>query len=176
MTSNIPLTIMASIDGGVAGYSKISIGDNRLKFPGEVYDQYWGVIIDRLDLSVVSKFTFSDFSKVPEELEPYLGKTQYILILTSCRLDLTKIPTDALVDFLKTEGSGIALEKATQISDAFSGNWPEHCAYTLVAVLGDEGSRAYEGFEVFGPAMVSTLELVPITIEGKTYYTPISMN
>jgi len=176
MATNIPLTIQATIKSPQAGMSAIHFGDQHLTFSPAVLDNYWVVVLDRSNLDVKANFSFSDTSQIPPELKPFLGDTGYIMIFTTSQLSFGNFPKDGLYDFLISEGAGTALKTGIQISEALKDNWINKAAYTLVAILGEEGSRCYESMDIEEDALITALQLIPIMIEGKTLYTPAAIS
>ncbi len=170
MSNPVPLTIQTPLNKGYSAY--IVIGNQELYIAPDKSNLYWMVILNNSDLKVEANFTFSDNSKVPPELSPYLNNPDYIMILSTVRLHSDNLPQSAFHAFLVSEGAGRQLNRAEQIFEAFNcGTWGV-MSYALVAVLGAD-STGYEFFNLMDPVLISTLQFEAITINGKTTYTPV---
>ncbi|MCB0668783.1 MAG: hypothetical protein KDC80_23325 [Saprospiraceae bacterium] len=168
MANPVPLTIQAAKAPDYG--NTVVIGSNSLSLPYNQQNLYWIIILDPADLSVKANFTFSDNSSVPSQLNPYLNG-QYIMILSSQALNSTNLPQGAFYQFLVKEGADYALRRIEQIYEALNcGTWGT-VAYTLVAVLGSDNT-SYEYETVIEPVLLATLQLMPVTIGGKTTYIP----
>lgn len=175
MASNVSLSILAS-NTGMNLNSRITFGTQKLISPYTNHNQYWIVVIDRYDLSVKANFHVSNNNSVPAQLGPFMGNTQYIMILTTQNLGSNNLPTGPFYDFLISEGAGVQLKRAEQIYEAFGCASFGNVAYTLVSILGDDGGPAFEGSNFVDHAYFTTLELVAVDIAGKTIYTPASLS
>jgi hypothetical protein len=176
---NLPLTVQALnyyanwtnviAIGQNASTLYLSLGDSTLT------NTYWFVVIDRVSLKVVANFTTKDNSSVPTQLSPYLGNTQYLLIVSTQNLGSAYLPHGALYAFLESEGAGVELKRLEQIYATLNcGTWG-FMAYSFVCVLGDDGSGAFEASTLQQNALLQTIQLMPINIGGTNYYTPISL-
>ena len=172
MANPIPLTIQSSNESLLS--SQITIGTNSLEL---VYNQpnlYWILVIDRTDGSVKENFTFSSNDTVPSQLDPYKGNTQYILVLATQQLSSPNLPTGDLYKYLLSEGAGPELKQLEQIFAAFNcGTWGM-MAYAYVAIMGDDSTSGFEASAVSDNAAFLVLQLIPVTVNGQTLYSPTS--
>ncbi|WP_235297962.1 hypothetical protein [Portibacter marinus] len=169
-SKSIALTIQAPLVNNLG--ARIVIGKNQLYLDSSKINLYWMVVVDRTDLSVKANFTFSTNDKVPKELNPYLNNSQYILILTTQLLKSANLPVGDFYNYLIKEGADRELKRCEQIFAALNcGNWA-YWAYSYVTIMGDDTTS---GFELFGftDSTIMTLQLQPVNISGKTYYTPV---
>lgn len=168
----VPLTIQSAIGGNLG--SEIVIGSNDLQLTYDKHNLYWYVVIDRNTLEVKVNTTTSDNTDVPSELNPYLGNSDHILILTTQNLYSSNLPQGNLYKFLLNEGAGPQLKRAEQIYEALNcGSWGWFC-YTYVAILCDESTDGFELLDIHHSSIM-TLSLMPFSIGGKTYYSPVSI-
>jgi len=177
--NNLPLSVQ-SINKQSTWSNQIVIGKNGANLSLRISDDtlrnaYWFVVIDRQSLKAVANFTTQDNSSVPTQLSPYLGNTEYILIVSTQNLGSAYLPQGALYDLFISEGAGPQLSRLEQIYASFNcGTWG-FMAYSFVAVLGNDGGRAFEASTLQDNAVLQTIELAPLDIAGKIYYTPVSL-
>jgi hypothetical protein len=170
MANNVPLTIQTVLDGNLS--SQVVIGSNTVSCKYGLRNVYWCLVIDRSDLSVKENFTFSTNNVVPAQLKPYIGNSNYVLILTTQYLTSANLPQGAFYDYLTQEGAGTQLNRAEQIYETLScGTWGWF-SYAYVAIMGDPTTNGFEFLDMYHNAMVSTLYFFPTDIGGKTIYTP----
>jgi len=181
MANNVSITIQATTDPVKLGYSRFAMGDGENQYipidrsaPNHGGTQYWIVIIERTTLKIEASFAFNDNSAIPPQLKPYQGNSQYFMIFSTYQMYMGQFPTGDLYNFLISEGAGVQLKRAEQIYANLNCSSITQAAYTLVAVLGDDGGAAFEGLKlaIDGPGLVTTLQLIPIDIGGKPLYTP----
>ena len=177
MSSIVPLTISASTTKSQSP-SRIGIGKNNFFTitppPNAVDPLYWILIVDRSTLQVKENFTFSDNAAIPAKLSVYLGHSQYLMIFTTYQMFLGNFPTGKLYKFLMTEGAGLELKRAEQIAETINCSAAILSNYTLVSVLGNDGGESFEEFMLYTESnlLVTTLQLIPFSLGGKTLYTP----
>jgi hypothetical protein len=173
MASNVPLTIQTVQNSNNDG--TIVIGSNTLNLSYSTYSNvYWAVVLDRSDLSVKANFTFSDNSNVPSQLQPFLGNTQYVLILTTQSLSTTNLPQGALYSFLTSEGAGTELKRIEQIYEALNcGTWG-WVNYCFVGVLGNANTISFE-YSSYENTLLSTLYFFPVGFGSGVLYTPAEL-
>ena len=173
MANNVPLTIQASKEAHLP--SEIVIGNNRLSTRTTTPNLYWVLVLDRADCSVKVNVTFSENDAVPSQLQPYLGNTQYILVLATQMLASNNLPTGKWHDYLVSEGAGVELLRLEHIFAAFNcGTWGR-MAYAYVAIMGDSTTDGFESATVQDYTAFLTIDLVPISFGGTTLYTPTSL-
>lgn len=177
--TNLPLTIQ-SVNSRQNWSNSITIGKNGSTLSLTVKDNtltntYWYVVLNRTSLKVELNITSKDNSNTPPALQPFLGNTNYILILSTQKLGSAYLPQGNLYSFLFQEGAGSQLRRLEQIYETLNcGTWAD-MAYSFVAVLGNDGGLAYESSALLNSAVLQTLELQPIDVGGNIFYTPISI-
>ena len=177
--NNLPLSVQ-SINRQSTWSNQVAIGVNGANLNVRVQDDslrnaYWFVVVDRQTLKAVANFTTQDNSNVPAQLGPYLGNTEYLLIVSTQNLGSAYLPQGALYNFLVSEGAGSQLARLEQVYASFNcGTWG-FMAYSFIAVLGNDGGDSFEASTIQDSALLQTVELAPIDVNGKVYYTPISL-
>ncbi len=165
---SLPLTIQTPMVSNLG--AKIVIDNNYLSLPYSVNNAYWFVIIDRKTLKVVVNVHTSDNQNVPSEVQPYVGNTDYILILTTSLINSANIPTGNLYKYLIQEGASTELKRMEQIYATLNcGNWGWF-AYTFVGIMDNSGTPGYELFNYVN-STVMTMQLIPITTPSGIIYT-----
>ena len=174
MASALPLTIQSTVQPGYG--AKIVIGKNYLTCPSTDNNLYWVVVMDRKDASVKENFTFSANDSVPPQLKPYLGNSEYVLILATQTLQSANLPTGAWHDYLVDDGAGACLLELEQIFATLNcGTWG-WMAYCLVTVMGDKTMNGFECSAVQSYVGLLNLQLMPVTFGKDTLYTPVSLS
>lgn len=135
---------------------------------------YWYTIVDLTDLSVPDVAASTSNDTVPANIAKYLGNTQYFLFFASNAQYSSNIPHGQLWDFLKQVGSGPALKRGEQMIDQLGTGNIAHFSYVLAATM---NVADLPGFEAFSPdvSCILTMEFMPVTVNGKTYYAPIQV-
>jgi hypothetical protein len=135
---------------------------------------YWYTIVDLTDLSVPDVAVSTANDTVPANIARYLGNTQYFLFFASNAQGSQNIPHGQLWDFLKQVGSGPALKRGEQMIDQLGTGNIVHFSYVLAATM---NVADLPGFEAFSPdvSCILTMEFMPVTVNGKTYYAPIQV-
>jgi hypothetical protein len=176
MASNVPLTIQTVVwNGAFSNNSYLVMGKNGYNPPGGVtlVNVYWALVVDRSNLNVVENFTFTDNQNVPTQLNPYLSNSNYMLILTTSRLQSNNLPAGNLYQFLMGMGAGSALLSLEQIYATLScGTWG-NMAYTLVSVL--DGSGGIEFSDYNFNIVAYPIQLMPVTVGTTVLYTPVNL-
>lgn len=169
----LPLTIQTCNYENYA--SIVAIGDKQVNIHDPVRNAYWMLVLNRHDASIAANFHFSDNSQVPSQLNPYLGNSEYILVLTTRQLNSANIPVGAFYDYLIEEGAGIGLKTIEQIYGSLNcGTWATF-GYTFVAIMGDPTTNGFEFYNYLNNAFVSTLLLVPFKVDDGVHYTPTTL-
>lgn len=175
MANNVPLSIQAVLNSNqIGGYrNEIAIGQNRMYTSDKSFFGYWALVVDRITLSVVQNFTFTDNNDVPALLNQYSGNAQYLLILTSQNLYSSYVPAGQFTTFLQQLGAGSALMIIEQINETLHcGAWNAF-SYTLVAPFDGNGSIDFSDYQF---TRVYTLNLVQVQQpSGALYYTPMNL-
>jgi hypothetical protein len=97
-----------------------------------------------------------------------------MMIFTTQNLSTTNLPTGPLYSFLTSQGAGAVLNRAEQIYEALScGTWG-WLGYVCVTILDNNSNSCYESFDIYNPAYVSTLQLIPVQVGSGVLYTPVA--
>lgn len=174
MASNVPLTLQVTTSPQNGLSNLVVIGKNYLTVPGNLYNVYWALVIDRTNLNVVQNFTFSNNNTVPSQLTPYMNNPQYMLILTSQGLVTANIPAGNFYSFLQQLGSGPALQSIEQLFAALNCGYWVNLTYSMISVF--DSSDAIEFSEYGGTTFVYTLQLVPVQVGTGVLYTPSKLS
>jgi hypothetical protein len=176
MATIVPLTIQTVVQNGqFSDNSYLVLGSNGFNPPANatIQNSYWALVVDRISLNVVQNFIFSDNQDVPSQLAPYTNNSQYMLILTTDRLQSNNLPTGPLYDLLTSLGANTELNRLEQIYNTLScGTWGNF-GYSLVAIM--DGSVGLESSNYQDALYVTTLQLIPVNIGTQTMYTPIRL-
>ncbi len=170
---SVPLSVIATPNNQYY-WAQMGIGKNILTQRGQ--GGFWFVVIDRSNLSVVYNQVQTSPTQVPD-----LGgfnSSDYILALATLGVGLNNPPQGDLFNFLDINGGGRELRRVEQIATQFNCGSLGTYAYALVGVLGDGNIPGFEASLVAGGAGVGpiiTVQLMPMTIAGKTTYTPVQL-
>ena len=96
-----------------------------------------------------------------------------MLIAVSLAWRFDQVPQGALYSFLRSTGSGQALERAEQIYAQLGTGYFSNVGYILAATLNPSDGSGIEELSHMGVIPIMTFSLMPVTIQGKTTYTPI---
>ena len=174
----VPLSIVSSAAMNSFGaYATIAIGSKVLnQNVASNNPSYWFVVLDRSNLSVVS----NQLQSAPDQV-PSLGgynDTNHILIVATLGLGLDCQPQGALFDFLDANGGGRQLRRIEQLATQIGCGSLGTFGYALVGVLGNQDQPGFEASSVAasptGP--IITVQLLPVTVQGQTLYTPIQLS
>jgi hypothetical protein len=169
--ADLPLTIQTPLTGNLG--ARVVIGKNQYRIDYNKNNVYWLMVLDRTNLDVKVNITFSDNHDVPSQIAPYIGNSQYLIILTTQLLNTANLPTGKFYDYLISEGAGRELRRAEQIFAALNcANWAWF-AYTYVAIMGDDTTSGFENFS-FSNSTITTLTLMPFNVGNQIYYTPVN--
>lgn len=176
MAANLPLTIQTIVQNGpFSDNSQCVLGNNGYYPPnnGTLVNVYWALVIDRTSLKVVENFTFTDNAGIPPQLTQYTNNSNYLLMLTTSRLQSNNLPVGNFYNFLVGLGAGSELFKLEQIYNTLScGTWG-NMGYALVAVL--DGSVGIEFSDYLNTLVAFTLQLTPVSFGTSVLYTPIRL-
>ncbi|MEZ5942137.1 MAG: hypothetical protein R3C18_12160 [Planctomycetaceae bacterium] len=116
-------TFFANVNNG-ALTTQVCIGDNTLvqKRPtpgqGAIVNIFQCVIVDLRDLSVQENFAWNSSRNVPPQFGKYVGKGEYLLIMTTCEaLRESFVPEGELFALLQKVG---AMDKLQRLADALT--------------------------------------------------------
>jgi hypothetical protein len=166
-----PLTVVSSTNN----WGQIAIDKNTLtQTPPQ--GGYWFVVVDRSSLAVVYNQVQTANNKAPD-----LGKfntSDYILIAVSLGVGLNVAPQGDLFKFLDVNGGGRHLRRVEQVGGQLNCGSLGKFGYALVGVLGNSNVPGFEGSQISTPnaGPILTLRLLPVTVAGKTMYTPIELS
>jgi hypothetical protein len=172
--STIPVTVQGSYE-----YLPVMafIGDQYYSPqnlpPNQPVNGVWYLIVDLTNLSnvVVNEFT-TDTTNVPGNVQKYAGNSQYMLIFATVQLLSGSVPTGAVVQLLRNSGAGTQLARMEQMVEQIGSGSFVYVSYTLAGQMGTG-----TGFELFSylDFTILTFQLLPVTVGGKTTYTPIEL-
>ena len=168
--SPVPLTVKGGLqfpDG------QIYVGGTNYQSSGQ--SGFWFVVVDQATLKVAANVFSTDTNSIPGEVQPFVGQTGNMLIFVTVTTQLNVVPQGALYDMLNGAGAGSVLERAEQINETVGTGSFGNYSYNLVATLGDDGLPGFEELDFWDPA-VTTLSLLPVTVDGQTTYTPVTLH
>lgn len=171
--NSIPLSVIASPNNQYY-WGQIGIGKNVITQSG--HGGYWFVVIDRGSLSVVYNQVQASPTQAPN-LGSY-NSNDYILAVASLGVGLNNPPQGDLFNFLDVNGGGHELRRVEQIATQFNCGSLGTFGYALVGVLGNTNQPGFEGSLIGqgGVGPILTVQLLPVTISGKTVYTPVQLD
>ncbi|MEA2572782.1 MAG: hypothetical protein QOH93_80 [Chloroflexia bacterium] len=168
---SVPVTVMGNLGQAFAG---IRIGTQPYIWPNNPpANSTWFVVIDLTYLQVVANVVSTSTNQVPPALGPYIGNPGFLLITTSIGWTFDHVPQGALYSFLRSTGSGMALDRAEQIYAQLGTGYFSSLGYILAATLDPTDGSGFEEFAYMGAIPIMTFSLLPVTVAGKTIYTPI---
>lgn len=169
-----PPTVPVTIQGTLMDprYALLVVGTNEVSPPSTPADGLWFVVVDLTDLNIAANQVTTDSADVPSAVQPYVGNPNYLLILTSLGLQSNNLPQQALYDMLKSAGAGARLDRAEQVFAALGTGTIGWMSYILASTLEDQQGGGFEELS-FDYTSIMTFQLLPITVNGKTIYTPI---
>lgn len=176
--NTVPLSIIsAAAMNSFGAYATIAVGNSVLRQnvqPGHA--SYWFVVLDRSNLNVV----YNQLQTAPDQA-PGLGAyndTNHILIVATLGLGLDRQPQGALFKFLDVNGAGMQLRRIEQLATQIGCGSLGTFGYALVGLLGNQNQPGFEASSVAasptGP--IITVQLLPVTVQGQTLYTPIQLS
>ncbi len=133
-------------------------------------------MINLTTLAVAVSVVTTDATTVPSEVQPFLGKPGNLLVFVGMVLSFDQVPQGALFTALKAAGAGALLDKAEQINTTLGTGHFTYFSYILVASAESDDVPGFEEFTYTAGNTVLTLQLMPITINGTTTYTPIALD
>lgn len=168
---NVPVTVEGSF--GQYPYGRLVIAGKGYYGPNNAQaNSYWFVVVDLTTLDVVVNEVSADGDQIPASVQQYDGNPQYLLILSSLALRTDNVPQGALYDFLRKAGAGPMLSRAEQINEQLGTGSIGQMSYILAATLSPADDKGLEEFS-FTDFTIMTFSLMPVTVGGKTVYTPI---
>ena len=167
---NVPVTVLGTWNypGAAVVVGTTYYGPSNF----QASNVFWYVVIDLTDLNVVVNEIESANDQVPASVQQYAGNPDYLLIFTTVAVSSDRLPTGPLYQFLKATGAGPEIDRAEQIGTALGTGTVSAMSYILAATMNEVDGSGFEEFD-FTALTVMTFELMPITVQGKTIYTPI---
>jgi hypothetical protein len=171
--TNVPMTVLG---GALPTWaSVVAVGDKQI-LPTGLGTGNWFVIVDLTTLAFTASVVSADATTVPSEIQPYLGTPGNLLVFTSMVASFDQVPQGALFTALKTAGAGALLDKAEQMNTTLGTGHFTYFSYILVATADADGLPGFEEFTYTAGNVALTVQLMPITVDGKTTYTPIALD
>lgn len=170
---NVPLTVLAGIHPTYV--SEIAIGTNQIT-QNVMSTGYWFVVVDLTTLAVAAQAVSANTTTVPAEIQPYLGQPNKLLLFLTMVTSFDQVPQGALFTELKNAGAGVLLDKAEQINTTLGTGHFTYFGYILACTAAPDGMPGFEEFSYSDANLVLTIQLMPVTVDGKTIYTPIALD
>ena len=167
---SVPVTVMGTLAYPQAG---IRIGTQWVWPNNPPANSTWFVVVDLTYLQVVANVASTSNSQVPSALGPYIGNPGFLLIAVSMAWRFDQVPQGALYSFLQSTGSGAALARAEQIYAQLGTGYFGNVGYILAATLDPSDGSGIEELSHMSVIPIMTFSLMPVTVQGKTIYTPI---
>lgn len=171
--ANVPVTVTGSY--GQNPYGLVAIGKQHYyQGPGTQApaNSYWVLVVDLTSLNVVVNEVYTGTDGVPPGVQPYVDNAQYLLVVTTLALRTDHVPQGDFYGLLRKAGAGPMLSRAEQINEQIGTGYIGWTSYILAATLNPADDKGFEELS-FAHFTVMTFELMPVTIDGKTVYTPI---
>jgi hypothetical protein len=175
--AHIPVSVAGTLDYAGAQAVISTEGDPAYQFrtSGQGKNEYWFLVVDLVSLKVLVSLASSDDSGVPAEVQQYVGQGDKLLIFTTVGLTFDNVPQGSLFTMLKSVGAGALLDRAEQMNTQLGTGFISNLSYILAAQMDEAGLPGFEEFSYSAQA-VMTFELMPVTINGQTVYTPIQLD
>jgi hypothetical protein len=176
-TENVPLSVLGTLEypGAAAYISTYGQPLYQQWFSGPTSQANWFIVVDLTTLKGIVELATQDYQDLPSEVAEYVGQGDKLLIYTTLALSLRNVPQGNLFNALKTIGAGPLLDRAEQISVQIGTGTLDAFSYILVATMDEGGVPGFEEFS-YSYAAVETLQLMPVTIDGKTTYSPVTLD
>jgi hypothetical protein len=172
MAANVPVLVSSNYpNSGWPSY--MMIGSTAYFIPGDPqYSTWWFVVVDLQTLNVVAQEVSDEGNVVPPSVQQYVGNSQYFLFFVASNMMGGNFPQGDLYNMLVQVGAAKRLPWMEQIVAQTGTGYFINFSYILAATM---SANDLPGFEEFGDYGRATLvfEFMPITIGGKTIYTPI---
>lgn len=170
--TNVPLTVLGSLNYPDAA---VGIGGNYIQPTGPAAQAYWYLVVDLSSLDVLVNEVSNDYNSVPADVQKYIGLPATMLVFVTVQLTMDRLPQGTLFSALKEAGAGRQLDRIEQFNEQMGTGTLASVAYILVTTLADDD---LPGFEESSTSTIPflTLQLLPVTVDGKTTYTPITLD
>lgn len=171
--TTVPLTVVSGSSGSHP-WGQIALGKNVMtQSPNQ--RSFWVVVVDRSTLNVVYNQMQTDPSTPPN-----LGNfntADYVLAFATLGMGLDRQPQGNLFDFLDKNGGGRELRRVDQVASQLNCGSLGTYGYALVATLGNTNPRGFELAQLSTmQATILTVQMMPATVNGKTFYTPVQLS
>ncbi len=170
----VPLTVVSSTSNKFYS-AEMAIGSNILTQQPSSWN-YWFVVIDRRTLAVVYNQLQQSANTAPN-LGSY-NTSDYILIVATLGIGLNNQPQGDLFNFLDVNGAGRQLRRVNQVAEQLNCGSLGTFGYALVGQLGNSNQPGFEASQISGSSVgpILTCQLMPMDINGQTYYTPVELS
>lgn len=167
--NHVPVTVQGSWN--YPGVTAV-IGSNYFGPPQQFNNGYWFLVVDLTSLKVVADISSTDTTTVPSGLSPYINNSQYLLIFVTQSLTTDHVPQGALYQFLQSVGASYQLARIEQINEQLGTGTFGAVGYILASTMAQDDGIGFEEAS-FNYIPILTFELMPVTVNGQTIYTPI---
>jgi|GEM_PF-1399570 len=143
--------------------------------PSHSGNVFWYVVVSLTNLTDVPvNIVSKDNSTVPPEVAHYAGRYDYMLCFCSLNGGVPYVPQGELYNFLELIGAADFLQRLEQVASQTGSALAQNYAYNFADALTQGDNKAIEALS-FAHTPVMTLQLLPITVDGKTVYTPVKV-
>jgi hypothetical protein len=172
--NSIPLSVISGL-GTQYHWTQIGIGKTVLTQQPQ-QGSYWILVFDRRNLQVVYNQLQTSGSVAPD-IGAY-NTSDYVLVVATTGVGLNNQPQGPFFNFLDLNGAGRELRRINQIAQQFNCGSLGTFGYALVSVLGNTNQPGFEASVITTPSLgpILTVQLMPFTINGQTYYTPVELS
>ena len=167
---SVPVTVMGTMSSQGAA---MKIGTQWVRPNNPPAGSTWFVVVDLSNLQVAANVVSTSKDQVPPALGPYVGNPGYMLIAASIIWRWDSVPQGALYSFLRSTGSGLALERAEQLYAQLGTGYFTNMGYILAATLNPSDGSGFEELSHMTIIPIMTFYLMPVTVSGQTRYVPI---
>jgi len=170
--SNIPLMLA----GGFGGNGLQTIIGTVAHNQEPKTNTFWWVVIDlkHPNQTPVLIESSSSNTEVPANVLAIKDKPDHLLCFGFNDVFTIHMPSGDLYEFLINIGAGGQLKRIEQIVEQSSSNYLDVAGYLLVATLNPDDEQGFEVSSIHENPIL-TCELMPVTFNGHTIYTPIKL-
>jgi hypothetical protein len=162
---------LLGINVGNGGKTRVPAG-----YPNNANDPfYWYVVVDLRDLTISANVTSRSANSVPSQITGFQNNPNYFLFFIANAQISPNYPQGALYAFLESLGADTELPRGEEIFQQLGTGALRNFSYVLASTFDPSDPP---GFEVFSTVHYATLAMyfLPVTINGKTTYTPVLLN
>lgn len=171
--SNIPVTLQIK-----SQYSEIYIGSGKIPIPSkQPYQEFWyyGVDLHNPTGPAVFNVLSKSNTEVPNEVLAHENAENVLLCFMFASVQVSHLPQGSMYTFLRETGAGPALARTEQIAEQSGSSVIAFPAYGLAATMSTSDEPGFETVDYFNPGILP-FQLMPISIDGKTVYTPVQVS